>query len=219
MSIARSVAVFLLSSIFTLALFATITSYTLGDLLQKDNLKNFIEEGMAPDIMQSQCEDFCMNYKDREQECLKVCTDEMEKNLNMTVGSTIDNVYNTSFYGISINDVIKILEMFWLFAVITVIAAVGVFYFSDEPLVTLSRDLLSISITLFVTALSPNIILSLSNVPMQDIFSDYMSQGLDQQMFFAIVLLAIAIVFIIINYLIKRRRSKPKKKIKKQSKQ
>ena len=215
MSIARSVAVFLLSSIFTLALFATITSYTLGDLLQKDNLKDFIENGMAPDIMYSQCEDFCAKYEDREQECLDICTDEMEKNINLTVSSTIDNVYNAGFYGITLSDVISILEMFWLFAAITVISAAGIFYFSEEPLATMGGGILSISITLFITALSPNLILSLSNVPMQSVFSDYMSRGLDQQMFFALILLAIAVAFMIANYLIKRRNTKSKKKTKK----
>lgn len=218
MSIARGLAVFLLSSIFTLALFTAITSYTIGDLLQKDNLKEFIEAGMAPDLIENQCNDFCLKYEDRMQECMDVCIEEIGNNTDQTISGVIDGVYETDFYGITISQVLSILEYFLLFVAITVAAGVAIFFVSEEPLPTLGRNMLSISITLFIVALSPNFILSLSNVPLQEVFSDYMSQGLEMQMLLAIVIFVIAIVFLIADYLIKRKKTTKvpkKKKIKK----
>jgi hypothetical protein len=208
MSILKGVAVFLLSAIFTFSLFMGITSYTIGGLLQKENLKSFIESGMAPDLVENQCNNLCSDAGEQKQSCLDRCIEEMGNQTDQTVSSVVDSVYNTEFYGVSINQITLVLNQLVLFIAIALISGVAIFFVSEEPLSTLGRNMISISVTLFITALSPNFILSLSNVPIQGIFSDYMSRGLELQNIFAVLLLVVAIVFIITDYLIKRKRKK-----------
>jgi hypothetical protein len=213
MSILKGVAVFLLSSIFVMSLFMGITSYTIGDLLQKENLEDFIETGIAPDLIENQCSDFCSNNNSQTQNCFETCVEEIGNQTDYTIKNAIDNVYESEFYGVSINQITSILSQFVLFVAIVIASGAAIFFVSEEPLSTLGRSMLSVSVTLFITALSPNFILSLSNIPVNSIFSGYMSQGLELQMLFAIVLLAIAIFFLIANYLVgKRKAAKSKAK-------
>ena len=216
MSILRGIAVFLLSSIFVMSLFLGITSYTIGELLQKENLKGFIETSVAPDLIQNQCSDICSNNSQIE-DCLSRCTDEMGNQTSHTIESTIDNVYESEFYGFSIEQVTSILSQLFLFVAVAIASGAAIFFVSEEPFSTLGRNMLSVSATLFITAFSPNFLLSLSNIPTDSIFSGYMSKGLEMQKLFAAVVLVIAIVFLITDYLIKRRMRSavPKKKAKK----
>jgi hypothetical protein len=206
MSISRGIAVFLLSSLFVFSLFMSITSYTLGDLLQKENLKDFIETGIAPDIIENQCNESCSNDIER-QNCLDDCLDDMGNSTSKTISSVIDNVYETEFYGFSIEQVTSLLKEFFLFVILAAISGVAILFVSEEPFSILGRNVISVSITLFITAFSPNFILSLSNVPVNSMFSGYISQGLEQQTLFAIILLVIAIVFLVADYLIKRKKT------------
>ena len=210
MSIMKSIAVFLLSGIFVLSLFMSITSYTIGGLLQKDNLKSFIENEMAPNLVENQCNDFCSDAGEQKQLCIDMCREDMGNKTDQTISSVIDNVYSTEFYGISIEKITTVLNQLILFIAITIISGTAIFFVSEEPLSTLGRNMISVSITLFITALSPNFILSISNIPVQSVFSDYMSTGLEMQNIFAVILIAIAIVLIVVDYLIKRRKKKKK---------
>lgn len=207
MSILRGIVVLLLSSIFVFSLFMGITSYTIGDLIQKDNLKEFIETGMAPGMIESQCNDFCAG---KEEDCFGVCIDEMENQTTKTINDVIDNVYESDVYGISIDEVISILTQLLFFVLIALITGATIFFVSEEPFSVMGRNLLSVSVTLLITAFSPNIILSLSNVEMNSVFSGYLSQGLELQALLAAVLVAVAIAFLIADYLIKRKRLKKK---------
>ena len=205
MSILRGIAVLLLSSIFVFSLFMGITSYTIGDLIQKESLKGFIETGMAPSLIESQCTDFCSG---KEVDCFGACIDEMENQTSKTINDVIDNVYESNVYGVSIGSVISILSQLLLFVAIAVITGTAIFFVSDEPFSVMGRNVLSVSITLLITAFSPNLILSLSNVEMNSVFSGYLSHGLELQALLAVVFIAVAIVFLVADYLIKRKRLK-----------
>jgi len=211
MSIMKSIAVFLLSGIFVLSLFMSITSYTIGGLLQKDNLKDFIASSMASDLIDNQCNNLCSDVVDEKQNCLEMCREEISSQTDQNINDVIDNIYETDFYGVSINQITLLLNQLVLFVAITLVSGIVILYLSEEPLSTLGRNMLSVSITLFITAMSPNFILSLSNVPVQSVFSEYMFQGLEQQKIFAAVLLVVAIVFIAAQYLLSKKKKKAKK--------
>jgi hypothetical protein len=76
----------------------------------------------------------------------------------------------------------------------------------------LGKNMISISISLFVLVLFMCTIVVIVNVPM-DIgkdFINYLSPGLDQQVKYGIILLIIGIVLLVVNYIIKKKTLKKK---------
>jgi hypothetical protein len=59
MSLAKSILAFILSSLFVISLYLTINSYTLGSLLQKDNLKVFVQSQVTGELAESTCHETC----------------------------------------------------------------------------------------------------------------------------------------------------------------
>jgi hypothetical protein len=61
MSLAKSVAGFIISSLFIIFLYLTITSYTIGSSLQKENIKSFIQSQLRGETASNTCENLCSN--------------------------------------------------------------------------------------------------------------------------------------------------------------
>lgn len=73
MSIAKSVAGFLFSSLFIITLYLSITSFTIGSLLQKENIKNFVENQMKGEIATQTCEKYYCSGDFDIQKCQEYC--------------------------------------------------------------------------------------------------------------------------------------------------
>jgi hypothetical protein len=213
MSVLRDLAVFLISALFTFSIFMAVTSYTLGDLIQKENLKEFIESGLAPDLLEEQCDEFCVNFTgEQKQACAQICIEQIGNRTDESVSRAIDDVYEREFYGISINQLAYLLNQFTLFVVLSIVSCALILYLSEEPLSHIGKNLVTISISLFIASFSPNLILSFSNLPVEELLSNYLGKGLDQQTMIATVFIIIGIALIILNYFIKRRKKKTLKK-------
>ena len=61
MSLAKSAVGFLISSLFIIFLYLAITSYTIGNSLQKENVKSFIQAQTQGDMASKTCDDLCSN--------------------------------------------------------------------------------------------------------------------------------------------------------------
>jgi len=211
MSVLRSLAVFLISILFTFSAFMTVTSYTLGDLIQKDNLKTFIKVELSPSLLEEQCEDHCLNLtEEQKQTCIELCVSELSNQTEGAVNKAVDEVYEKEFFNVSINDLASFLKQFILFAVLAIISGTLILVLSEAPLISLGKNLISVSISLFIAGFSPNLLMVSSNIPFEEVFSSYLAQGLDQQTFFGIIFVVIGIVLLITDYIIKRRKKKKK---------
>lgn len=217
MSVLRSLAVFLISILFTFTVFMTVTSYTLGDLIQKENLKTFIKTELSPSFLEQleqQCEDPCLNFTgEQKQICMEICISELTNKTDIegTVNKAVDEIYKKEFFNITINDLASLLSQFILFAVLAFISGALILVISEAPLTSLGKNLISVSISLFIAGFLPNLLMVSSNIPVEEVkevFSGYLAQGLNQQTFFAIIFVVIGIVLIITDYIIKRRKKK-----------
>jgi len=219
MSVLRGLAVFLISTVFTFATLTAITSYTLGDLIQKENLKTVIKSELtsSPNLIEQECENNCLNFTgELKQTCIQLCisefTNQTEKAMN-EVNKAIDEFYEKEFFNISMNDLVSVFKQFILFVVLSIISGALILIVSKDPLISLGKSLISVSIPLFVVGFLPSLFMVFSNIPIGNIFSNYLAQGFDQQTLFAIIFVVIGIALIITDYLIKRKKlTKEKKK-------
>jgi len=199
--------------LFIFAAFMVVTSYTMGDLIQKENLKTFIKSGLAPDLLEQQCEDTCLNLtEEQKQACMQLCVSELSNRTEETVNRAIDEVYEKEFFNTSINELTSFLKQFILFAILAIISGALILIVSETPLSSLGRNLISVSISLFIVGFLPNLLMAFSNIPLGGVFSDYLAQGLDQQTFFAIIFVVIGIILLITDYVVKRKKSTKEKK-------
>jgi len=213
MSILRDLAVFLISAVFTLSIFMAITSYTIGDSLQKENLKEFIESSMAPSLLEDQCDEFCVNFTGEEkQACARICIEQIGNKTSESVAKAVDDVYETSFYGVSIEQLVELMSQLTLFVILSIASCALIMVLSEEPLGHIGKNLITISVSLLIASFSPNLLMSFSNVPVDDMISNYLGEGLEIQSIIASVFIVVGIALIIANYFLKRRKKKKAKK-------
>jgi len=72
MSLAKSIAGYIISSLFIISLYLSISSYTLGGLLQKENIVGFVENQVTGDIASQTCDKQCSGQADV-QKCQEYC--------------------------------------------------------------------------------------------------------------------------------------------------
>jgi len=211
MSFLRSLTVFILSFVFTTFIFIAITSQTMGNLIQKNSVKGFLNtEGTK--IIGQECEDQCKQYTENITACLQDCEVYLSNQTSTLVDKVTDEIYQRNFFGINLNEVSSTVSGYLIYLIIGIIFGVLLFIASKTPFSTLGKSLISISISLFVLVLLLRTIVIIVNAPM-DIgkdFINYLSPGLDQQLKYGIILLIVGIVFLIINYIIKKRAEKKK---------
>lgn len=216
MSVLRDIGVFLLSSLFTFALLTLVTTQTLGDSLQKENLKAFAESRMSPELMENQCEEECLKFEGITEDNLIRCTEQCLESVEIKREETnvvIDQLYEQEFMGQSLNDALLIMNQTFLFFALTVVSSALILVVSKNPLSVLGKDIVSISsITLLISLLLPDLVLMFSNMSGGNIVSDYLGQGLEKMMVISIILIAVGIALIITNYFLKRRKKKDTKK-------
>jgi hypothetical protein len=209
MSILRDLAVFLVSGLFTISIFMAITSYTIGDSLQRDNLKSFLESSMAPSLLEDQCDEFCVNFTgEQKQACAQICIEQVGNKTAESVSKAVDDVYETSFYGITIDQLVYLMSQLTLFIVLSFASGALILVLSEEPLGHIGKNLITIAVSLLIASFSPNLLMSFSNVPVDKMITDYLGQGLEMQTMIAAVFIASGIALMAANYFLKRRKKK-----------
>lgn len=211
MSFLRSLTVFIISFVFTTFIFIAITSQTMGNLIQKDSVKGFLNiEGTK--LIDQQCEEQCSQFTENSTECLQECETYLANQTGVLVDKATDEIYQRNFFGINLNEVSSTASEYLIYLIIGIISGLSLFIASKTPFSTLGKNMISISVSLFVLVLFMRMIVVIVNVPM-DIgkdFIDYLSPGLDQQVKYGIILLIIGIVLLVVNYIIKKKTLKKK---------
>jgi len=214
----RSLAVFLLSLTFVMTVLMAITSYSVGGLVQKSSIKDFIKSESGKFIDQ-QCQSQCEQYPDYKNTCIQLCTAELTNQTQAGVDKAVDEIYQKQFFNVTLDELSSLLNQYILFLIIGVISGILLLFASRTPILTLGKDFISVAISLFISSFTPKFIIASVNLPFDlgKAISDYFSPSFNQLLNYGIIFLVIGIVLIIINYLLSRRKKpitkeKPKKK-------
>lgn len=212
----RSLATFILSFLFATSILMAITSYNIGNLIQKESIKNFIKSESLKYVSQ-QCENQCDQYPEYKELCVQRCLAETTNQTEVGVNKAVDDIYQQKLLDmVSLDEASSLLSQYLLFLVIGVICGVLIFFASKAPFKTLGKDFISISISLFISSIIPQFIIASVNLPFDlgQAIKDYLSPSFSQLMSYGIAFLVAGIVLIIINYLLERRKeTKEKRKV------
>lgn len=208
MSFLRSLTVFILSLIFTASIFTALTSYTIGNLIQKNSLKEFIKSEVSTDFINSQCQDKCSQYTDYKETCIQLCITELTNQTQTSINKAIDEIYQQKFFNITLNEISSALSQYILFFVIGTISGILLLIAPKTPLLTLGKNFISISISLFISSITPQLLIISTNLPFNlgEAIRNYFSSGFNRQIQFGIILLVTGIVLTLIDYYIKRKK-------------
>jgi hypothetical protein len=211
MSFWRSAASYVLSFIFATAIVLSITSYDIGNTIEKNSIKDFIRFEMGPSFIKEQCQNKCSQYQDKE-ECNQFCISDLTNQTQLGIGKTLDEIYDKKLFGITLNEFILFLNNYPMFAAIGIVAGILLLFASITPLSTLGKNFVTISVSLFISALIPYFMTASVNLPLDlgGAMGNYFSSGFNQQIVFGIIFIAAGLILILINYALDRRKSKKK---------
>jgi len=208
MSFLRKLATYFISSLFMLLAFTMVTSYTIGNSIQKDNIKIFIKSQLGTELANEPCSGMCDNITESslKARCLDECLSRFSNESETVINKILDDVYNKKIMNMSVNELVSVLSNFTLFFILTIISGIALLFVSETPFITLGKNNISISILLFIFGFLPNLI-PLPETPAVRMVFDYLSSGLEQQIYFGIIFLIIGIIFLIANYILKKRKT------------
>lgn len=208
MSFARSLAVFVLSFVFVSSILLGITSYNIGNLIQKKSIKVFINtESMS--FINDQCEENCAPYPEYKDLCIDQCLATLTNETESSVSKTVDDIYQQKLANlVSLDELASLLSRYVLFFVIGIIAGVLAFIASKTPFLTLGKDFVSISISLFISGVTPEFMLASINLPFDlgKAIKEYFSPGFRYLLYYGIIFLAVGIILLIINHFFEKRK-------------
>lgn len=229
MSLAKNVASFIISSLFIIFLYLTITSYTIGNSLQRENVKSFIQSQLSGETASSTCENLCSNESivqqcedncnledaNVRQSCNDVCVNNSQdpevKQMCMQscfhranesqqyVFNTIDEIYNKNL--VSGFSIDEIMSMLNNFLLFLVISII----LGTSMFFVSDKPLSRIGNDFIVVAIS---LLAFAVIPMfiispdmsvMNAVSNFLSQSLYQQLISGIVLLVVGIIIAVIG--------------------
>ena len=186
-----------------------ITSYSVGGLVQKSSIKDFIKSESGKFIDQ-QCQENCKQYPDYKDACIQLCITELTNQTQSSVDKAVNEVYKQKFFGISLDEISSLLIQYFLFFIIGIVFGILLLVASKTPFLTLGKNFISIAISLFISSITPQFIIASVNLPFNlgQAIKDYLSPSFNQQMYYGIILLITGIVFVIINYILSKRKMK-----------
>ncbi|MFQ6020899.1 MAG: hypothetical protein ACE5J4_02680 [Candidatus Aenigmatarchaeota archaeon] len=201
MTFLRSLAVFFLSSLFVVSSVSAITSYTMKDVVDKENLKNFIRTELIPSVIEEGCNQTCAPFNETEKTiCLDECRREGASKTEELVDKGIDDIYNQQILNTNFNEFANFLKTFFIPLIILSVIFVGLIFFaSKSPLYTLGHNFISVAISCFIIGFIPNLITLPQDTYIQAI-TGYVYSGLQQQIYFGIAFLIGGIILLIIHH-------------------
>jgi hypothetical protein len=207
MSFLRTLAVFVLSFIFTSTVFIAVSYASMGNLLRKESVKEFLNVEGAK-FIEEQCQKDC--NQSSSPTCLQNCSSTSANQTTTLVDKAVDELYQKQFYGLTLNEVSSFSYSFLLYFVLILLSGGLLFIASKNPFSTLGKNLVMTSLSLFVTSFSTQFVITFVNLPLDlsKAVNDFLSSSFDKQINIAIILLSIGIIFIMIDYFIRKRKKK-----------
>jgi hypothetical protein len=184
----------------------------MGDVIQKESVKTFIKTQLSPSLAAQQCEEYCKDRNETKGVCTQLCLSQISNKTEESVNGAVDEIYKKEFFGITINDVSYFISQFLIFVVLAVVSAALVLFVSQTPLTTLGKNMISVSISLFISSFSPDFLFLSSNLPFIQSIFDYLASAFKQQMNFGIIFLIAGIALLAVGYTMKYRKSKKAEK-------
>lgn len=203
----RSLTVFILSLIFTFSIFIAITSYNIGNLIQKESIKNFIKSESTKYLNQ-ECQNQCSQYEDYKDACIQLCLTELINQTEISVNKVVDDIYQQKFFDMTLDEVSLFLSQYILFAIIGIFSGILILIASKTPFLSLGKNIISVSISLFISSIAPQFMLASINLPFNlgKSIKDYFFPSFNQLIYYGIILLIIGIILVIVNYVIKKKK-------------
>ncbi len=205
MSLIRSLLSLVLAFLFVTFLFSAITSYTIGNLLVKENLKEFVKTDIGPQLLAEQCGWLCQAETNKEA-CVNVCLTEALRQSEQSFNDMIDELYSKQVFGITLEQISVFMNQTQLFSFLALVCLFLLGKISEEPLNMIAKGLMTAGISLTVAGLSPNMIVgtTIVGVPVLGNMFSYLSQGLELQAKIGIGLFILGVVLLIIENLTKK---------------
>ena len=213
MSIWKDVTVFFASILFTMALLSAIYSYTLGDLIQRENFENFMKSEVIPELVEEQCTNLCSDYNETET-CLEACTKQVTNDTEMNLQNSIGDIYERDvLYGYRVQDLLPFFRMENFIYSLIVSIALGclLMLMSDCPMSSLGKSMITISTALFIMTFLIDFIVPVSNASYQTI-SGYLGEAVGKQTLIATILLVAGIALVLTNYCLDYRNKRKVKR-------
>jgi hypothetical protein len=208
MSFARSLAVFVLSFIFASSILMGITSYNIGNLIQKKSIKVFIKtESMS--FINDQCKENCAPYPEYKDLCIDQCLATLTNETESSVNKAVDGIYQQKLANwVSLDELASFMSQYVLFFVIGIIVGIMILIASKTPFLTLGKDFISIAISLFISSVTPEFMLASINLPFDlgKAIKEYFSPGFRYLLYYGIIFLAVGIILIIIDHFLEKRK-------------
>ncbi len=231
MSLLKSFLGFIFSTLFIISLYLTISSYTIGDLIQKENIKNFIQAQTTGEMASKTCEEYCgseINYQkceeycnylsgeykeeckktcltnisqtpEMKQACIQACLSKFSNESQQYIYKTIEEIYDKKIIDdISLNDVTMIFKNTILLLVLSLIFGFSIFLVSDKPISKLGNNIVIVSISLLSLAIIPVFVIT-PDIPIIELVSNYVLEGLYQQLILGIILIVMGIILIVVG--------------------
>jgi hypothetical protein len=187
-----------------------ITSYNIGALIEKDSMKRFIGSQFSSDFINKQCQSKCDQYQLQRESCIQTCALDLTNQTQVGIDKALNEIYEKKFFNFSLNDFTSFLSKYLLFAVIGIISGILLLFVSPTPFSTLGKNFVTISISLFISDILPQLMTASVNLPLDlgQSINDYFSSGFNHQLIYGIIFLIAGIVFILINYYLNKRKDK-----------
>ena len=145
----RGIVLFILSNIFILAMFSIMSQYTFIPVLEKENVKAFVNENVFNKTYIGQfCERSCLSMPQIYDICIDRCTNATAQSASFLMGK-IDDLYTQKIImGSSLDELIA-LQRSWFMpsVIIAIISAALMLVISKKPFRTLGTNLLVLGIS------------------------------------------------------------------------
>lgn len=213
MPILKSVVIFLLEIIFISASVFSITSYAFKDILQKENVSNFIRTNLIPQMIEDRCTQNCQqalqqNITNNYDFCMQVCKDQTQ-NQTQDLDEYINNVYSQKIYGFTLEELTNFLNTYSIvFIIIVVVSGAGLLFLAANPFSRLGHALVSLAIPLLIIGAIPILITS---VPAEyQLIASYIFEPMKSILTYGIVAMVAGIALSIYGYFYSKKKKAKK---------
>jgi len=192
--------VFIFSMIFVTSTTLAITSYTIGEVIQKENIRNFMETEMLPNMINESCNNACSNFTDIgiRQICFDDCIIIYGSEINETINSITENIYAQGAYGLTLDQLSYFLNAYFIYFVLIAIATCILIPIIGRSLHKLGINFIYIAISCFFVSLAPKLITLPEDVHATKM-AGYFYGAMYQQMLFGAIFVIAGIMLIIAN--------------------